>query len=161
MSSGGRMLLTAEIFVRAANVEDIAGQALAALAEHRLPGIQSDDIRAVEVYPPMHLILVSGTPDAVRAVARFVEAAEAEAGSVAARTWGAFDEDVSIEELAVRQGVGPVEDVEALRGDFWPEDESIDGFVRTVRSWRSGDEADRLGQRGAAGHRRHVLPSEE
>ena len=29
-----------------------------------------------------------------------------------------------------------VEDIDVLRGDFWPDDESVDDFVKTLRSWR-------------------------
>ena len=41
-----------------------------------------------------------------------------------------------LERLAAEQGVRPVTDFESLRADFWPEDESIDDFVRTVRERR-------------------------
>ena len=42
-------------------------------------------------------------------------------------------------ELARRQGVKPVNSIEDLKGDFWPEDESIDDFLSWVRSVRQGD----------------------
>lgn len=38
--------------------------------------------------------------------------------------------------LVAEQGVRPVERFEDLVGDFWPEDESVDEFVATVRQWR-------------------------
>jgi hypothetical protein len=38
--------------------------------------------------------------------------------------------------IAEEQGVKPVERFEDLLGDFWPEDESIDDFVATIRQWR-------------------------
>jgi hypothetical protein len=38
--------------------------------------------------------------------------------------------------LAREQGVGPIRDFDALRADFWPEDESADEFVETIRRWR-------------------------
>ena len=41
-----------------------------------------------------------------------------------------------LERLAAEQGVRPVTDFESLRADFWPEDESVDDFVRTVRERR-------------------------
>ena len=41
-----------------------------------------------------------------------------------------------VKALAAKQGVRPVERFEDLIGDFWPEDESIDEFVATVRQWR-------------------------
>ena len=33
----------------------------------------------------------------------------------------------------------PVEHLEDLWGDFWPDDESVDDFVDAVRRWRSED----------------------
>ncbi|HSH01653.1 MAG TPA: hypothetical protein VLL52_03980 [Anaerolineae bacterium] len=33
----------------------------------------------------------------------------------------------------------PVVRLEDLFGDFWPEDESIDEFIATVRQWRDDD----------------------
>lgn len=42
--------------------------------------------------------------------------------------------------LAEEQGIKPVESIDDLRGDFFPENESIDDFVATVRRWR--DEGD-------------------
>ena len=44
----------------------------------------------------------------------------------------------STEELAVEQGVEPVEDFDALVGGLWPEDESLDEFLAEV--YRSRDE---------------------
>jgi hypothetical protein len=38
--------------------------------------------------------------------------------------------------LAAEQGVEPVTDIKSLRGDFWPEDESADDFLATLRAWR-------------------------
>jgi hypothetical protein len=45
---------------------------------------------------------------------------------------------LTVEELAARQGVKPITDLEALRADFWPEEESVDEFIATVRAWREG-----------------------
>ena len=42
----------------------------------------------------------------------------------------------TIQQMAARQGVKPVGDLDALRGDFWPDDESVDEFVAAVRRWR-------------------------
>jgi hypothetical protein len=33
----------------------------------------------------------------------------------------------------------PVQRLESLWGDFWPEDESVDDFIATVRQWRRED----------------------
>jgi len=38
--------------------------------------------------------------------------------------------------LAEAQGVGAIEDLDDLKGDFWPDDEAIDDFIKTVREWR-------------------------
>lgn len=42
-------------------------------------------------------------------------------------------------ELARRQGVEPIRSVEDLRGDFWPEEDSIDEFLSWVRAVRQDD----------------------
>jgi hypothetical protein len=43
-----------------------------------------------------------------------------------------FERVPTIEELAAEQGVTPVTDLAALRGDFWPEEESLDEFLDWV-----------------------------
>ena len=43
---------------------------------------------------------------------------------------------LSVEQLVAQQGTGPVTDVNVLRGDFWPEEESIDEFLATLHEWR-------------------------
>jgi hypothetical protein len=49
----------------------------------------------------------------------------------------------SLEELAAEQGVRPIEDPEALLGDFWPEEESTEDFLAWLRKLRrDGREAD-------------------
>jgi len=54
-----------------------------------------------------------------------------------------FFETVDVETLAKQQGVGPLDFAKARRlGRFWPQDESIDDFVATVRRWRD-EEGDR------------------
>jgi hypothetical protein len=42
-------------------------------------------------------------------------------------------------ELAKQQGVVPIKNMDELRGDFWPEEESIDEFLSWVRMTRQGD----------------------
>jgi hypothetical protein len=37
--------------------------------------------------------------------------------------------------LAEAQGVKPVEQLEDLMGDFWPEDESVDEFLEARKRW--------------------------
>ena len=41
-----------------------------------------------------------------------------------------------LEKLAAEQGVQPITDFGSLRADFWPEDESVDDFVRVIRERR-------------------------
>ena len=48
----------------------------------------------------------------------------------------------SIEQLMAEQGTGPITDVSVLRGDFWPEDESVEEFVATIREWRGHKRTD-------------------
>jgi hypothetical protein len=42
-------------------------------------------------------------------------------------------------ELAKQQGVAPIRDINELKGDFWPEDESIDDFLAWLRATRRED----------------------
>lgn len=42
-----------------------------------------------------------------------------------------------LETLAAEQGVSPVDSLDELRGDFWPEDEAVDHFIAVIRGWRS------------------------
>jgi hypothetical protein len=42
----------------------------------------------------------------------------------------------TVEELAAEQGVEPIGDPRTLRGDFWPQDESVDDFVSWLRGLR-------------------------
>jgi hypothetical protein len=42
----------------------------------------------------------------------------------------------SLEQLMAEQGTGPIADMSVLHGDFWPEDESVEEFVATIREWR-------------------------
>lgn len=46
-----------------------------------------------------------------------------------------------LEQLATEQGVRPIEDFESLKANFWPKDESVDDFVRTVRERRRDSES--------------------
>lgn len=52
-----------------------------------------------------------------------------------------------VETLARHQGVGPLDFENARRlGRFWPEDESIDEFITTVRKWRDEETPDGEGE---------------
>ena len=48
----------------------------------------------------------------------------------------------SIEQLMAEQGTGPITDVSMLRGDFWPEEESIEDFLDTLHEWRGHERTD-------------------
>lgn len=48
----------------------------------------------------------------------------------------------SFEQLMAEQGTGPITDVSALRGDFWPEEESIEEFLATLCEWRGRKRTD-------------------
>jgi transcriptional regulator with XRE-family HTH domain len=45
----------------------------------------------------------------------------------------------TIETLVKEQGVKPITDPNVLLGDFWPEDESIEEFIATLREWRNAE----------------------
>lgn len=47
-----------------------------------------------------------------------------------------FDSSQTLEDLAEQQGVVVPAVFDSLLGDFWPEDEDIDEFTATVRTWR-------------------------
>lgn len=42
----------------------------------------------------------------------------------------------TVDQLAAEQGTGPIEDALLLRGDFWPEEEPVTGFLAAVDRWR-------------------------
>jgi hypothetical protein len=49
----------------------------------------------------------------------------------------------SIEELQAEQGTKPVKDATELLGDFWPEEESIEDFLKFLHEVRGHDRRDR------------------
>jgi hypothetical protein len=49
----------------------------------------------------------------------------------------------SIEELVAEQGTRFPTDPVDLLGDFWPEEESIEDFLRALHEWRGHDKSDR------------------
>ncbi len=53
-----------------------------------------------------------------------------------------FDADPTLEEMIVQQGKGPVTNLDTLRGDFWPEEESIDDFLAALHEWRGHKRVD-------------------
>lgn len=52
-------------------------------------------------------------------------------------SWSAFSDPASLKELAAKQRVPPVVDVNQLIGTFWPETDSADEFIEAVNQWRS------------------------
>jgi len=40
------------------------------------------------------------------------------------------------------QGIGPITDISLLRGDFWPEEESIAEFLEALHEWRGHKRTD-------------------
>lgn len=48
----------------------------------------------------------------------------------------------SVEQLVAEQGTEPIGDVSLLRGDFWPEEESIEKFIATLHEWRGHVQTD-------------------
>jgi hypothetical protein len=49
----------------------------------------------------------------------------------------------SIEELVAEQGTRFPADPADLLGDFWPEEESIEDFLRALHEWRGHEKSDR------------------
>lgn len=49
----------------------------------------------------------------------------------------------SIEEIVAEQGTRFPADPAELLGDFWPEDESIEDFLKALHEWRGHDKSDR------------------
>jgi hypothetical protein len=47
-----------------------------------------------------------------------------------------FAKPMTVEELAAHQGVQPIQSIDDLYGDFWPESDTIEEFVATIRKWR-------------------------
>jgi phage terminase small subunit len=47
---------------------------------------------------------------------------------------------MELERLAAEKGVQPITDFESLRAHFWPEEESVDDFLQTVRERRRASE---------------------
>ena len=48
----------------------------------------------------------------------------------------------SVEQLMAEQETGPITDVSVLHGEFWPEEESIEGFLETLHEWRGHKRTD-------------------
>ena len=53
--------------------------------------------------------------------------------------WQQLVQWVAEQEAIGRQIPSPVEKLEDLWGDFWPEDEQTDDFIAAIRQWRRAD----------------------
>jgi hypothetical protein len=56
--------------------------------------------------------------------------------AVSYREFASMNDSRNLSEIAREQGVEPIHDLSSLRADFWPEDESVDEMVETIRKWR-------------------------
>lgn len=70
----------------------------------------------------------SGTP---------VGGSQCESASASSRFWS---KRKNLESLMAEQGLSPVESIKEYRAPFWPEDETVDEFVESVRRWRHEDQ---------------------
>src|SRR5947199_9822669 len=52
-----------------------------------------------------------------------------------------FDANPTLDELIAQQGKIPIGDVRVLRGEFWPDDEPIEGFLAALHDWRGHKKA--------------------
>ncbi len=47
-----------------------------------------------------------------------------------------FAEHVTVQDLAVQQGVAPACNLSDLQGEFWPDSDEVNDFAATIRQWR-------------------------
>lgn len=57
-------------------------------------------------------------------------------GSDADRHPDFFGKRVTVQELALQQGIAPARNLADFRGEFWPDGETVDDFMAAVRQWR-------------------------
>ena len=71
-----------------------------------------------------------------------------------------FRDSASLEQLIAEQGVTPIQNIDELAGDFWPEDEGPDDFVNWLRKERGHIDDDDTRRFGTARrrHRCRVVP---
>lgn len=60
----------------------------------------------------------------------------------ASGSWISFAGHPSLKQLMADQGTGPITDVSLLRGDFWPEEESMEEFLEALHEWRGHKRTD-------------------
>lgn len=78
-----------------------------------------------------------GLPNAEAFAAALLEETANKNGSGEPST-GFYDTKTDLDTLIRDQGVKPIKNVAELAADFWPENESADEFIATVRGWRNG-----------------------
>ena len=49
------------------------------------------------------------------------------------QSWEEFEKPIDLDELARRQGVGPIKNSESLRFNDWPEDDRVEDFLRRAK----------------------------
>jgi hypothetical protein len=49
-----------------------------------------------------------------------------------------FYAEIDLDDMVLQQQVKPVADIQALGGTFWPEEETEEEFLTTLRKWRNG-----------------------
>ena len=59
---------------------------------------------------------------------------DSDAESERKRSWEEFEKPIDLDELARQQGVGPIQDATSLRFDDWPEDDTVDDFLRRAKT---------------------------
>lgn len=64
------------------------------------------------------------------------------------------EEHPTIDELAAAQQLAFPRDPHDLLGDFWPPEESIEGFLAAMREWRGHAKTDRPHEAGCHRYRR-------
>ena len=112
-----RVTVTVEVPTDAASADEIQRAVIHALIVDRAAG----DTRIVSV-------------DAVELVDSVGDVMEAK--QPVDRHGRTFRESASFEQLVAEQQVTPIQDIDELAGDFWPEDEGPDDFINWLREQR-------------------------
>jgi hypothetical protein len=94
---------------------------------------QLDDEQAIEVVAYLRRLLREPEMSEATAMARLTKRMWPQA--VSGSTYFT-QQQRDLTDLAAQQGVQPVMNFDDLLGDFWPEDETADDFIATVRQWR-------------------------
>lgn len=122
--------------LRHADPGAVAGAVLEAIAAGALESVHAGDIRSVEVSLIDRTLVITGDEKAVEEVREFIRKAD-ETAKKAQETQEALGATRSnwVEDPG-HPAAPPLNDLDALRADFWPEDETADDFIAAVRDWR-------------------------